>query len=198
MTVRLRRWFLLLWVSAVCFLPACKGGVPVAFTVDGVPVEKDELICYMRDNASAVAAEIERRFAADSADEGFWDRDCGEVVPLEYLKAYTAEQIARTKVEQILAREQGIETAMTWTQQHKDLEEQSRRRREAYEAGEVVYGSIERDFFAYSADMLYTMRAAVQEKLGLTAEGYAALVDERLKAAQIRYEDMAVSADDIA
>lgn len=170
----------------------------MAFTVDGVPVEKAELICYMRDNASAVAAEIERRYATDSADEGFWDRDCGEVVPLEYLKAYTAEQIARTKAEQILAREQGIETAMTWTQQHKDLEEQSRRRREAYEAGEVVYGSIERDFFAYSADMLYTMRAAVQEKLGLTAEGYAALVDERLKAAQIRYEDMAVSADDIA
>ena len=170
----------------------------MAFTVDGVPVEKAELIYYMRDNASAVAAEIERRFAADSAAEGFWDRSCGEVVPLEYLKAYTAEQIARTKVEQLIAREQGIETAMTWTQQHNELEEQSRRRREAYEAGEVVYGSIERDFFAYSADMLYTMRAAVQEKLGLTAADYAALVDERLKTAKIRYEDMSISSDDIA
>ena len=187
-----------IWVLAVWLLSACSGGVPVAFKVDGVPVEKDELVYYMRDYSSLAAAEMESAYDVDSAEEGFWSNTYGELVPLEYLKTYAADRIARIKLEQIIAREQGIETPMTWTEQQEDLEEQNRQRREAYEAGEVVYGSIERDFVAYSANMLYSMRAAVQEKLNLTEAEYSALVDERLEHAEIQYEDMSVSPDDIA
>lgn len=170
----------------------------MAFTVDGVSVEKDELVYYMRDYSSVAAAEMENTYGVNSGEEGFWEKEYGELKPLEYLKDYTVEEIARTKTEQIIAREQGIKTPLTWTEQHKDLEEQNRRRREAYEAGEVIYGSIERDFVAYFANTIYGMRTAVQEALDMTETEYTAMVEERLERVEIQYEDMSVSADDIA
>ena len=50
----------------------------------------------------------------------------------------------------------------------------------------------------YFADMYYAMRAGLQEKLGLTEEAYAALVESRLETAEIQYKDMKVSPEDIA
>lgn len=199
MATKSRRWRMTVWIAAVCLLmlSACSGGGPVAFRVEGVAVEKDELVYYMRDYSSVAAAEMESTYGVNSGEDGFWEKRYGELKPLEYLKEYTVEQIARTKMEQIIAREQGIETPLTWTEQHKELEEENRRRREAYEAGEVVYGSIERDFVAYFANTIYGMRMEVQEALGLTEEEYTAMVEERLERAEIGYEDMSVSAEDV-
>lgn len=195
---KIRCAFICILTLAVWTMTACGGGDSVAFTVNGVRVEKEELVYYMRDYSSLAAAEMESAYGVDSAEEGFWGGTYGELVPLDYLKAYTAERIARVKLEQIMAGEQGIETPLTWTEQHEDMEKQNRRRREDYEAGQVVYGSIERDFVTYFADLYYAMRAGLQEKLGLDEEAYAALVESRLETAEIRYKDMEVSPEDIA
>ena len=159
---------------------ACKSDVQhAAFEVDGLLVDKAELIYYMRDYSALVASELETSYGVDSSEEGFWGNTYGELVPIEYLKDYTVDWIARVKIEQLFAQEKGIETPLYWDEQHAEMERENEERRAAASAGEIVYGALERNFVAYFSNMYNAMRVEMVETL--LDEGAFAFTDEEFR-----------------
>ena len=137
----------------------------VAFTVNGLEVEKDELVYYMKRNASVVAAELEEAYSLDSTAEEFWTTEADGMVPLDYLTEYTVEEITRTKLEQLCAKKYGIDTPLYYSQQLTEQKRQNEERQRAEAAGEILYGPTERDFVAYFAELYLAMREELETKL---------------------------------
>lgn len=173
-------------LAAILLLAACKAesGAAVAFTVDGVEVERAELVYYMRDYSSLAAHEMETQYGVDSSREDFWTTDFDGLSPMDYLVDYTVRRIAQVKIEQLIAAERGVATPLTWSEQHRDMDRQNEERRKAHESGLPVYGRIELDFETYFADLYYGMRQAVLDT-GLSEEEYDRTVAARLSAARI-------------
>lgn len=161
-----RCFFLLAAVLLAAFISGCTGPEgSVAFTVNGLEVEKAELLYYMTQNTSVVAAELETTYALDSTAEDFWTSEEQGIQPLEYLKEYTVREITRTKVEQLLAKECGVKTALYYSQQRREQADLNKQRREAEAAGEILYGPTERDFTTYFMEFYLAMEKSLQEKL---------------------------------
>lgn len=143
------------WISA-CLLPLLSlcllffgcSRPAAAFTVDGLAVEKAELIHYMREYSAVAAAALENQ-GLDSTRDDFWTTTQNGVDTFAYLKDYTTQQLVRLKVEQQCAKKQGVDTPLYYSDQLEAWHEQNRQRASAYAAGEVLYGPVERDFIAY-------------------------------------------------
>ena len=149
--------------AALC-LSAC-GGKAVAFTVDGLGVEKAELVHYMQENAAVVAADLENNEGLDSFADGFWTDRPGGIDTFARLREYTERQIVRQKTEQLCAKAHGIDTPLTYSEQLAAMEENNRQRAAAYAAGEVLYGPIERDFVGYFSEFYSAMRLSCRDAL---------------------------------
>lgn len=152
-------------LSAMVFTGCAGAKGEVAFTVNGLEVEKDELVYYMRQNTGVVAAELEETHGLDSLAEDFWTQETEGMVPFDYLTTYTVEEITRTKVEQLCAKEYGIDTPLYYSQQLTEQKRQNEERQRAHAAGEIVYGPIERDFVAYFTEFYLAMKQELQTKL---------------------------------
>lgn len=153
--------------TLLCFmcLTACGEDKNMAFSVDGILVEKEEWAYYTRDCFTSVEVEIESKYGIDSSEEGFWNNSYPNVVPMDYLKDYVVHKIARAKVEQIVAKEQGIDSPMTWSEQHKAMESDNIARQKKYEQGEILYGKVKRDFYGFYTAMIYSMRQDSMKEL---------------------------------
>lgn len=165
--MRRSKWRLaaVIWLCLLCpaLLCGCKSRA-TAFTVNGLGVEKEELIQYMRDNMAVIAAELEETWGLDSTREDFWTAPQNGIEPFAALKEEAMRQIVRIKVEQLCAREQGIETPLYYSGQLRQLEEQNRRRAEAEANGEVLYGPVERNYSAYFREWYLEMQQKLREK----------------------------------
>lgn len=223
-----------LLVFLILIAVGCAPSEPVAFRVDGVAVEKAELIYHMKRNADIVAAELEDSHGLDSFQEGFWTTEQNGVNPFEYLKTYAENKIVRTKIEQLYAAEYGIKTPLSYTEQLVERKRQNDERWDAQQKGEVVYGTVLRDFPTYFSEMYLKMKSELIEKLVeeqklvigegqvkqyyqdnqskftgtyeenrdaiytlLVEESYEDRIDERVAAAKITYEDIAVEPADV-
>ena len=138
--------YVILWLMVVLYgllLCSCNHSEK-AFTVNGLAVEKAELVHYMQENTAVVAAALEEEAGVDSFHDDFWLVPQNGVDTFSRLREYTTQQIVRQKVEQ------------------------NRQRTSAYEAGEVLYGPVERDFVTYFSewylDMKKQCRAVLSEK----------------------------------
>lgn len=162
--------YVILWLMVVLYgllLCSCNHSEK-AFTVNGLAVEKAELVHYMQENTAVVAAALEEQEGLDSFREDFWLVPQNGVDTFARLLEYTMQQIVRQKVEQLCAKEQGIDTPLYYSDQLAELEKQNRHRTSAYEAEEVLYGPVERDFVTYFSewylDMQKQCRTALIEK----------------------------------
>lgn len=162
-----------LWLSAaLCAAGLCGcAGQPAAFTVNGLAVERAELIHYMQENSAVVAAALDNE-GLDSFRDDFWTAPQNGVDTFARLRDYTIQAITRQKVEQLCARDEGIDTPLYYSEQQEQMQEQNRQRASAYAAGEVLYGPVERDFVSYFSEWYLAMqqqcRAALIQKGILT------------------------------
>lgn len=153
-------------VLTATVLSGCAGAKgAVAFTVNALEVEKDELVYYMKRNASVVAAELEETYSLDSTTEDFWTTEVDGTVPFDTLTEYTVKEIARTKIEQLCAKEYGIDTPLYYSQQLIEQKRQNEERLQAEAAGEILYGPTQRDFVAYFAEFYLAMKQELETKL---------------------------------
>ena len=163
-----------LWLTAVlCAAGLCGcAGRPAAFTVNGLAVEKAELVHYMQEYSAVVAAALDNE-GLDSFRDDFWTAPQNGVDTFARLQDYTMQAITRQKVEQLCAREEGIDTPLYYSEQLTQMQKQNRQRAAAYAAGEVLYGPVERDFVSYFSEWYLAMqqqcRAALIQKGILTA-----------------------------
>lgn len=162
--------YVILWLMVVLYgllLCSCNHSEK-AFTVNGLAVEKAELVHYMQENTAVVAAALEEEAGVDSFHDDFWLVPQNGVDTFSRLREYTTQQIVRQKVEQLCAKEQGIDTPLYYSDQLTEMKEQNRQRTSTYETGEVLYGPVERDFVTYFSewylDMKKQCRAVLSEK----------------------------------
>jgi hypothetical protein len=88
--------------------------------------------------------------AEESAD--FWTTSHEGMTPLGWLKQVTLDECVRIKVEQIVAREQGVVSDISYSAFLKALGRENERRQTALEAGEPIYGPKqyrEDEYFTY-------------------------------------------------
>ncbi len=158
--------FIFIFILPVILLSACAQNVDIAFVVDGVAVEKDELVFYMDRLFDSVVFEIEDKYGlVFENQDGYWQTEIGDTTPLEYFKKSAVDEIIRIKVIQIEARKHGIKSEMQYSAQVEDWKADNAKRAQANEAGEIVYGVVERSFYTYINTSFLEAQSDLQEKL---------------------------------
>ena len=176
---------------------ACNARDSGAFSVNGLWVEKDELVYYMRENTFKAAYELETEYGLDSAADDFWTQVYPSVTPFDYLKEYSVKEIVRIKAQQLWAKQNGILTPLYYSEQVKANKTENAKRKKAEANGEIVYGTTERIFSIYFTDLYLGMKASMREKLQLTDEQYEKTVDGLVKDAEIVYKDTRITVKEI-
>ncbi len=128
------------------------------FSVNGVKIEREELIYAMDQKSITVATDIETRYGADSGEADFWDREFDGKTPNQLLRHAAAQAIIEDKVQQIAAKKQGIDVMLSYSLLEKAREKENRNRATG---NDIQYGPDELSFHIFYVN--YFM--GVQEKL---------------------------------
>lgn len=154
------------FLLVLVLLCGCSAGTRTAFTVNGLAVEKDELVFYMNRSLDVVVADVETTYGLDSTEDGFWEAPAGDTTPLEILKTTAVRHITRTKLEMLCARENGVSTLpLQYSAQKSAWKEDNDNRQRMEAEGELVYGQVLRSFYTYFQDEFLTMRDTLLWKL---------------------------------
>ena len=147
------------------------------FSVNGVKIEREELIYAMGENRLTVAHEVEQRYAADSGDADFWDRRFDGETPNEMLRRTAAEAIIADKVQFLAAKEHGIDVLLSYSSLKAALDEENDKR--ASGGGEVHYGPQELSFHIFYVNRLMNAQTELKDALRPTV---LSVSDQQIKA----------------
>lgn len=156
---------ILLSAAVLIGLAASCSQAKTAFQVNGHKVERAEWIHYMERRRDKVAAILEERHGIELLEDEDWLAPVDGQTPLEHLGEYAAEEIARIKLEQLYAREYGIKTPLSYTEQQKDYEEAREKRAREQAEGEAQYGADDLDFDTWWTDLYLGMKAKLMDVL---------------------------------
>jgi hypothetical protein len=101
---------------------------------------------------------------SDSA--GFWTSSHGGEVPLERIKRQSLDECVRIKVEQLLARDNGVLREISYSAFLDALEKENQRRERAVAAGEPIYGPMQYREDTYFVYVLSNMLIELKRRLG--------------------------------
>lgn len=96
---------------------------------------------------------------------GFWKQSVNGEIPIEMLKQKSMEQCARVKIEQILAKQQGIIDDISYQGFLKNLEAENKRRKTAVENNQVIFGPVQYTEEVYFKYVLSNMVISLKDKL---------------------------------
>lgn len=114
----------------------------------GEPVAEAEWDLFLEPERAAVFAWFRKRYGAEDSPD-FWDRDFNGDKPGEMLRARARKNLVRIKIEQKLARREGLIADIGWDAFERDLSAENRRRAEALAKGAVIYGPTVLDARSY-------------------------------------------------
>ncbi|MDB5105961.1 MAG: hypothetical protein JWP91_3650 [Fibrobacteres bacterium] len=138
-------------VLSGCRKPEAASAAPGAgevLSVAGEAVAPEELALFLDPERAAVFGYFHRKYAAEDSPD-FWGHDFGGERPAEMLLALARGNLARIKIEQKLARREGLLPDIGWKAFLDDLDRENRGRARALRAGEAVYGPTAMDARAY-------------------------------------------------
>jgi len=127
--------------------------------IDGTPVHKGEFERALRANKSRVVDEYYMKYGAEQT-AAFWTTAYGGGTPSESVRKLALESVTKLKVEQMIAREQGVLADIGYSGFLRELESENRRRQEAVAEGRVVYGPVRYEEEAY---LEYVMSNAIRD-----------------------------------
>jgi len=123
----------------------------VIMTVNNEHVTKEEFQKEMEELKSIVFAYFADKYDV-SGMKHFWTDNFDGEVPLDFLKSKAMDKIKETRVKQILAKQNGIESYLDYASFKKKLEYENKRRKEAKRKNEPIYGPVqyqEREYYWY-------------------------------------------------
>lgn len=133
------------------------------FSVNGVKVEREELIYAMGEHRYTVAAEIEEKYGADSGDADFWDREFDGETANEMLRRTAAEAIVVDKVQLLTAKQHGIRVKLSYSLVETARQRENEERAEG--GGEIYYGPDELSYHTFYINYLMGIQEELKEKL---------------------------------
>ncbi len=129
---------------------------PGPFEIAGEPVSKAEWRHFLQDEKAGVFSFFHTNYGAQDAPD-FWLRNFGGKIPRDELQRRTRATLAGIKIEQLLARENGLVEDISWEGFLAEFARENRRRSAALKEGAVVYGPTrldERGYFKYRHSLL--------------------------------------------
>ncbi|WP_141505496.1 hypothetical protein [Paenibacillus luteus] len=143
--------------------------------VNGEPIRLGELALLMaRKRSETIRYFFDTYQAEDSAE--YWTTDYEGERPIDWLKAAALEEAVRIKVQQIIAKDEGIVERIDYTAFREDWQKENERRLKAAEKKELLYGPLqyeENTYYDYLfSNMVLQYKEMLRERDGLSvAEG---------------------------
>ncbi len=155
--------------------------------VNGEPISAQLFQRRLIRNRSRAYRHFRQQYGAEESAD-FWTTSHEGTTPLGWLKQVTLEECVRIKVEQIVAREQGVVSDITYSAFLEALEQENERRQRALGTGEPIYGPKqyrEDEYFTYvfTNMVIHSKRRLWETKLHASEEtlrSYYESVKDRL------------------
>ncbi len=137
----------------------------IVVTVNGEPVSTQLFEQRLSLNRADVYSYFYKKYKI-SDPSGFWATQYGKEVPAEVIKKKVMDDCVEIKIQQILARDNGIMPDITYKAFLEDLKRENLRRKEVLAKDGVIYGPeqyTEKTYFEY---VLSNMQIKLKTKLG--------------------------------
>ncbi len=132
--------------------------------VNGESIEEKEFFRQLNLERAVTANYFKQKYNAE-VNGDFWTRDFGGEVPVQYAKERTLKECIRIKVQQTLAKEQGLIEDITYTAFLKKLTEENKARKDAVKNHQVIYGPEQYDENGYFSHMFSNLLNRLKENL---------------------------------
>lgn len=166
---------LILCIACLAWVAPSKAHAPV--TVLGHPIVQEELDLVMSQNRSLIANAFPLAEGM-SYDEAFWSTPVNGVTPSQKLYETALASCTRTKLQQILALDWGLETAISYEAFVQAFEAENAKREKMLANGEVIYGPKQytlEQYYAYvNKNRELALRDTILQKGLITDEAVAA------------------------
>lgn len=126
-------------------------------TVNGTPIHVNEFRKAIQANKAQVTDYFYDKYNAQPS-ASFWTTAYGGEIPLEVLKKKALEECVRIKVQQIIAKEQGVMPDISYEGFLNSLKIENNRRQKAIDEHKVIFGPVQ---YTENAYFEYWMRNAI-------------------------------------
>lgn len=150
-------------ISAIAFFSRTLQHEYVA-KVNGEPIEEKEFLRQLNLERATTANYFKQKYNAE-VNGDFWTRNFGGEVPAQYAKERTLKECISVKVQQALAKEQGLIEDITYSTFLKKLAEENKTRKDAVKNHQVIYGPGQYDENGYFSHMFSNLVIQLKEKL---------------------------------
>lgn len=110
-------------------------------TINGIPVEKDEIIMYIQDERADICSWFYRNYQADCNAEDFWEKEYEGTTPAGKLSEAVIQKLKEAKTAQQQMKEEGFVETVSFQELEKLMDAENQKRRQAEEEGQVIYGN---------------------------------------------------------
>ncbi|MGO4347434.1 hypothetical protein AB4Z45_18265 [Paenibacillus sp. MCAF9] len=180
-----KRFIGLLLFLAVLFLVSCSENTvaetdlsninvqEIVATVNGEPIRYGELsIMMQRKRSDAVRYFYDNYQAEDSAN--YWTTIYGKEKPMDWLKAAALDEAVQIKMQQIIAKNEGIVQRIDYIDFRENWVLENNRRKKAAEQKQLIYGPLQYEENAYYeyvfSNMVLQYKEKQRERSGLTVD----------------------------
>ncbi|MGO4179944.1 hypothetical protein AB4Z17_02085 [Paenibacillus sp. TAF43_2] len=180
-----KRFIGLLLFLAVLFLASCSENTvaetdlsninvqEIVATVNGEPIRYGELsIMMQRKRSDAVRYFYDNYQAEDSAN--YWTTIYGKEKPMDWLKAAALDEAVQIKMQQIIAKNEGIVQRIDYIDFRENWVLENNRRKKAAEQKQLIYGPLQYEENAYYeyvfSNMVLQYKEKQRERSGLTVD----------------------------
>ncbi|MCX7708971.1 MAG: right-handed parallel beta-helix repeat-containing protein [Clostridia bacterium] len=166
----------------------------VVARVSGYPVYARELRQRMEGRRADVYGYILNKYGAQDS-ENFWRTSFDGEIPGEIVKKAAMEESIRIKVQQILARENGILKDDSYLAFLNELEKENERRKDAIKGKQIIYGPEEygeAEFFSYAfSNMVIRLKEKLNKNELLVPEETRKILDrDKIQSVDKRYNQL--------
>lgn len=137
---------------------------PVIATVNGEPIEMNEFSHMMDEEMSGVYQYFYEKYGV-TEQTNFWHNRFGGESPTEKLKSETLKALISRKVQEEIAKREGVKKETSYTAFLQDLEHENQQRKEALERNEPVFGPVSYDLRTYYRISFSNMVQAIKDKM---------------------------------
>ncbi len=136
----------------------------VVLTVNNYPVGREEFVWFMEQQRAGVFQYVKTKCDLDYGKD-FWDKPCDGNTPRMLLQKRTIEKIVSEKVQQILFKELGLISDISYSSFLVNLERLNQEREKAVQNKQVIYGPVRYTQLQYYGHWMTTMQIQAKEIL---------------------------------
>lgn len=133
-------------------------------TVNGIPIHTSEYQRAIHANKSGIIHYFHEKYDAGQSAT-FWTTSFGGEIPLELLKEKALENSVSLKIQQIIAKEQGVLPEISYDSFLQNLNHENERRRKAIKNNQVVFGPAQYTEEAYLEYVMGNSILSVKNRL---------------------------------